>query len=119
MEFKITRFVDITFIAKNMDQTAAFYEKVGLKKLPTESPKEFAIGDQKFAVYRELPPDYPVPSPNTVYVGVIVDDLEAFCRHLDAQGIAYHGPQESHLGENSVHLTDPDGNHLEVHQEKR
>ena len=78
MQFRIIKCVDITFIAKSMDQTTRFYEKIGLTRLPTGSPNEFEIGDKKLAIYRELPADYPVPNPNTVYVGVLVDDLESF-----------------------------------------
>ncbi len=38
---------------------------------------------------------------------------------MDDQGVAYYGPRDSHLGQKSIHLTDPDGNHIEVHRQKR
>jgi hypothetical protein len=78
----------------------------------------FALGDKELAIHPELERDYPVDNPNTVYVNVLVYDLEAFCKHLDVVGVSYFGPRDSHLGEKSIHLTDPDGNHLEVHQAK-
>jgi len=119
MAFKFTKVVDITFVAKDVKETASFYEKVGLKKFPVEEPKVFSLGDKELAIHGELPADFPVPNPNTVYVSVLVDNLAGLCKHLDDQGVAYHGPKDSHLGEKSIHLTDPDGNHIEVHQRKR
>jgi catechol-2,3-dioxygenase len=117
MSFTFTKVVDITFIAKDVDQTASFYEKVGLKDLGVSEPRVFQIGDKELAIHSELSPDYPVPNPNTVYVSVVVNDLTELCRHLDEEGIYYFGPNSSHLGQESIHLTDPDGNHLEVHQQ--
>ena len=52
-----------------------------------------------------------------VYVSVLVNDLQGLCAHLDQVGIGYFGPKPSHLGADSIHLTDPDGNHLEIHQD--
>ena len=117
--FKFGKVVDITFVAKDVAATASFYEKVGLKKFPVEEPKVFALGDKELAIQGSLPADFPLPKPNTVYVSVWVDDLASLCKHLDDQGIDYWGPKDSHLGEKSIHLTDPDGNHIEAHQQKR
>ena len=117
--FKFGKFIDISFIAKDVAATASFYEKVGLKKFPVEEPKVFALGDKELAIHGRLPADFPLPKPNTVYVSVWVDDLASLCKHLDDQGIDYWGSKDSHLGEKSIHLTDPDGNHIEAHQQKR
>jgi catechol 2,3-dioxygenase-like lactoylglutathione lyase family enzyme len=116
MAFKFTKVVDITFIAKDAEKTAEFYKRVGLRRLPVAKPKVFALGDKELAIHPELGADDPVENPNTVYVSVLVDDLGALCKHLDGQGISYVAPRDSHLGQKSIHLTDPDGNHLEIHQ---
>lgn len=63
MSFEFTRVADITFISRDAEATAGFYETIGLPKLE-------------------------------------VAELDVF-----------------RLGADSVHLTDPDGNHLEIHQE--
>jgi catechol-2,3-dioxygenase len=117
MPFRLTKVVDITFIAKDQAKTASFYEQIGLDKLPVPGPTVFLLGDKELTIHGELQPDYPLDSPNTVYVSALVDDLDEFCKHLDGQGISYLGPKDSHLGQKAVHLTDPDGNHLEIHQE--
>lgn len=119
MPFNFTKVVDITFISKDAEKTEAFYKQVGLRRLGCPEPKVFALGDKELAIHPELGPDDPVENPNTVYVSVFVDDLDALCKHLDGQGVSYVGPRDSHLGQKSIHLTDPDGNHLEIHQEGR
>ncbi len=75
------------------------------------------LGDKELAIHSELPDDGSIENPNTVYVSVFVDKLEKLCRHLDTSGIKFYGPKDSHLGMQSIHITDPDGNHLEIHQE--
>ena len=117
MSFEFTRVADITFIAKDAEATASFYEAVGLPKLKVAELDVFRLGDKDLAIHPELGDDVPVDSPNTVYVSVLVDDLQGLCAHLDQVGIGYFGPNPSHLGANSIHLTDPDGNHLEIHQD--
>jgi len=54
------------------------------------------------AIHPELGDDLAVENPNTVYVSVLVNDLQSLC---------------AHLGADAIHLTDPDGNHLEIHQD--
>ena len=117
MSFEFTRVADITFISKDAEATAGFYETIGLPKLEVAELDVFRLGDKDLAIHPELGEDVPVESPNTVYVSVLVDDLQSLCAHLDREGIGYFGPKPSHLGTDSIHLTDPDGNHLEVHQE--
>ncbi len=117
MSFEFTRVADITFISKDAEATAGFYETVGLPKLEVAELDVFRLGDKDLAIHPELGDDIPVENPNTVYVSVLVNDLQSYCAHLDQVGIGYFGPKPSHLGADSIHLTDPDGNHLEIHQD--
>ena len=117
MPFNITKLVDVTFFTKDHKKTVNFYNTVGLKDLKVPGPTVYLLGDKEFALHPELPKDYPLKSPNTVHISVLVDDLPALCKHLDNKKIAYFGPKDSHLGQKSVHITDPDGRHIEFHQQ--
>ena len=117
MSFEFTEVTDITFISKDAAATSRFYETVGLPKLDVAELDVFRLGDKELAIRPELADDYPFENPNTVYVSVLVNDLRGLCDHLDHEGIGYIGPKPSHLGTDSIHLTDPDGNHLEIHQD--
>jgi catechol 2,3-dioxygenase-like lactoylglutathione lyase family enzyme len=51
------------------------------------------------------------------HVAYRCDDIEAFKRHLDAQGVAYSDWGQSAVkGWHQVYFYDPDGNVIEVHQ---
>jgi len=118
MSIKFNKIVDITFIARDDKKTSEFYRKVGLQQIPIpDGLQVFMLGDKELAIHPELETYYPVENPNTVYISVTVNDLQELCEHLDRQNIRYYGPKKSHLGQESIHLTDPDGNHLEIHQE--
>lgn len=120
MAKNILKIVDITFVAKDVKRTADFYAKVGLRKLLDEGDglQVFRLGDKELAIHREMPEEGEIPSPNTVHISCVVADLKKLLEDLDNNGVQYTTPKGSHLGAEAVHVTDPDGNHIEFHQKK-
>jgi catechol 2,3-dioxygenase-like lactoylglutathione lyase family enzyme len=47
--------------------------------------------------------------PDRVHISFIVDDLDTLAEELRANGIAFAGPADIHLGKRGITLLDPDG----------
>ena len=60
--------------------------------------------------------DTSVHLPGKVRIGLVVGDLAAFAGSLQAKGIPFEGPEESHLGMLILRLADPDGHIVEIQQ---
>lgn len=60
--------------------------------------------------------DTSLHNPGRARIGFVVDDLAAFLAHAREKGIAFEGPEESHLGMRIVSMKDPDGNIVEVQE---
>ena len=118
MAKNVLKIVDITFMAKDVKRTAEFYRKVGLRKLLDEGEglQVFRLGDKELAIHRALPEEGEIPTPNTVHISCVVADLKKLVAELDERGVQYTAPKGSHLGAEAIHVTDPDGNHIEFHQ---
>jgi predicted enzyme related to lactoylglutathione lyase len=56
------------------------------------------------------------PGPQTAMVNYRVDDLEALCAQLEAAGIAIDPDRESSEYGHFAHITDPEGNRIELWQ---
>jgi catechol 2,3-dioxygenase-like lactoylglutathione lyase family enzyme len=117
-----TRLAHICLNVRNLDQSAAFYRKLGFK------PRfDFTRKGKHFGAYLEIAPNQYIEmfeDPNLqqpVNTGLVhfcleSPDLAATMAFLDSQGIPYTPKTLGCDHTYQIWLKDPDGNAFEVHQ---
>jgi lactoylglutathione lyase len=113
------------FFAADLDRSIRFYrDSLGIPlRFSTDLCAEFQTDGAKFALYsrahlpeligREAPPG-PVPWPQGE-IAFLVDDPDAEYERLRDSGVTILArPTDRPWGERTVHLSDPDGNVVEL-----
>ena len=109
--------VELAFFTDNVPEMTAFYQRL-LGKEPVAQSDGMAIfmsGQTKIFIHRsytaaegELPPNN--------HIAFAVDDVDAACQELVAQGLELEiSPQDYYWGR-SAYLRDPDGQQVEITQ---
>src|SRR5215208_3986787 len=118
------------FFAGDLERSISFYRDIlGVPlRFSTDSYAEFQTDGAKFALYsrahlpeligREAPPG-PVPWPQGE-IAFLVEDPDAEHERLRRSGVTILAPPTDRpWGERTVHLSDPDGNIVELTRPKR
>jgi catechol 2,3-dioxygenase-like lactoylglutathione lyase family enzyme len=101
---------EIEINAKDPEASKRFYNAVlGLPiTVDQEGLKCFDSG------WPGLDVDASVHFPGKVSISFLVEDIDAFVKHLRAKGVEVDEPGESHLGMRAFALEDPDGYRIEI-----
>jgi lactoylglutathione lyase len=113
------------FFAADLDRSIRFYrDSLGIPlRFSTDSYAEFQTDGAKFALYsrahlpeligREAPPG-PVPWPQGEIAFLVEDPDAEYVRLRDSGVTILARPTDRPWGERTVHLSDPDGNVVEL-----
>lgn len=106
---------EVAFFTECVDEMAAFYE-TALGMPPTYRGDGIAIfkaGGATVLIHKKAGAD-PNGPPNENHIALAVDDLDAACESLVAQGLTLLLPPRQYDWGRSAYLRDPDGQLVEI-----
>jgi catechol 2,3-dioxygenase-like lactoylglutathione lyase family enzyme len=123
MANSIKAIYDVTIFSKDVAKATAFYERLGLTKgHHKDGLTVFAVGNVELAIHKELSVDDLLPTGaagrGTVAISLVVGNVDAIMNKLTMDGITFVGPKPIHAGFSGIVVRDPDGNTVNLFQEK-
>src|SRR5574341_14985 len=112
------KLTEIAYFSDDVDGMAAFYEKLlgAGPVVRAEGMAIFMLGGIKLLIHRTYTPG-PGDLPPEHHHALGVQDVDAACRALAAQGLAVEVPPKDYDWGRSAYLRDPDGHLIELAQE--
>ena len=105
---------DVGLFTPNVEKMAAFYDALGLPKVIDEKLlKVYSFGGQDIAIHvSDISPN------GAGFISILVSNLERVQKTLKEKGLVFQGPKPLHAGYTGIELTDPDGNKVNLLQER-
>ncbi len=112
------KLVELARFSPDVAATADFYRRLlGVDPAYTDADiAVFRIEGLTLLVHAEYTPDADIPLPPTDHVAFAVDDLEAECARLAAEGVSFELAPRDYPWGRSAYLRDPDGRQIEIAQ---
>ncbi|MGW8250555.1 MAG: VOC family protein [Anaerolineales bacterium] len=113
------KLVELAFFTDNVQDMADFYRRL-LNAEPvaqSESMAIFMVGSTKIFIHRSYTPKNGELPPED-HIALEVEDIDAACQSLVAQGLSLEIPPKDYYWGRSAYLRDTDGHQIEITQTK-
>lgn len=112
------KLVELAFFTDQVAEMEAYYQKM-LRQEPVAKSDDMAIfmsGDTKLFIHRVYEPgEGELPPEN--HMAFSVENVDAFCRQLEAQGLVIEVQPQDYYWGRSAYLRDPSGQLIELIQQ--